>query len=727
MSERIDAGAATRIATGITRDRNRRLLATLLTDGDVVEVDGGVPAGTDLCIVDEAKLSRVGGALETWRDDQRPTFAPVLLLVESGIPDPWERYADELSRRVDAIVQIPASKSAIAARLEILLEMRDVSRRLASEHQLTEQIFDTSPLAKVVLDAEGRVVRVNQRAEELFECQKSELRGRVYDAGDWTAIDEDGDPIPPSALPFRRVVETGEPVYGYEHGIERSDGEQLWLSVNMGPIRDETGAVEYVVGALEDVTVRRSQERELERQLDLFQRAQTIADVGAWEYDVDGDEWYWTGEVGRIHGRSPDANPRLEDLLENYRPEDRTRLVTAFERAVEDGEPFGLELRLTDANGEGRWVQVRGEPQRVGGEVVRIRGTLQDVTDRKERELELRQMTRAVDEAPIGVVVTDPSLEDNPMTYVNEGFTEQTGYDEAAAIDRNCRFLQGEGTDPETVAEIRRAVDAEKPVSTTIRNYRADGTSFWNELEVAPVRDDEGDVINYIGFQQDVTERVERRRQLEVLDRYLRHNLRNKMNVVQGMAKLVRERTSGAVADYAERIDDVAATLLGNVEKERRITRVLRDEPSVTDVQLMSELRAAVATLRERHPAADVSLSGPDGVVVRGTADLAMAFEELLENAVVHNDRESPVVNVTASTTGEEVVVRIADDGPGIPEMEVDVFAGSEAETAVHHGGGLGLWLVYLIVRRSGGSVAFEANGSRGSVVAVTLAAGSEA
>ena len=125
---------------------------------------------------------------------------------------------------------------------------------------------------------------------------------------------------------------------------------------------------------------------------------------------------------------------------------------------------------------------------------------------------------RAMDEAPAGITVTDPTRPDNPIIYANDKFEEVTGYSPADARGQNCRFLQGAETAVEPVAEIRAAVDNQEDVEVELRNYRKDGTAFWNQVSITPVRDDDGSVVNYVGFQQDITERKrlerDRRRQL---------------------------------------------------------------------------------------------------------------------------------------------------------------------------------------------------------------------
>ena len=122
-----------------------------------------------------------------------------------------------------------------------------------------------------------------------------------------------------------------------------------------------------------------------------------------------------------------------------------------------------------------------------------------------QKLLELKD--RALSSTAEGVTISDCSLPDNPIIYANEGFERITGYSIAEVVGRNCRFLQGEGTDPEAVEEIRRGLRDYRELTVEILNYRKDGTPFWNRLTIDPVRDAEGRVTNYIGIQVDITER----------------------------------------------------------------------------------------------------------------------------------------------------------------------------------------------------------------------------
>lgn len=140
-------------------------------------------------------------------------------------------------------------------------------------------------------------------------------------------------------------------------------------------------------------------------------------------------------------------------------------------------------------------------------------GIVDRFDDEAVREaLSLRE--QALDEAPVGILITDPDRTDNPITYVNEGFVRLTGYAREEILGRNCRFLQGERTDPEPVGQMRAAIDAGESVTVELLNYRKNGDPFWNRVTIAPLSDG-AEVTNFVGIQQDVTDRKRRERDLE--------------------------------------------------------------------------------------------------------------------------------------------------------------------------------------------------------------------
>lgn len=139
---------------------------------------------------------------------------------------------------------------------------------------------------------------------------------------------------------------------------------------------------------------------------------------------------------------------------------------------------------------------------------------------------------RALSAIAEGITISDALLPDNPIIYANSGFEKLTGYRIEDVLHKNCRFLQGPGTDPKKVDEIRKAVYEQRECTVELLNYRKDGTPFWNQLSITPVRDEYGKVTNYIGIQSDVTKRknaeetlIETTRQLKTAYRRMKNDL----------------------------------------------------------------------------------------------------------------------------------------------------------------------------------------------------------
>ena len=174
---------------------------------------------------------------------------------------------------------------------------------------------------------------------------------------------------------------------------------------------------------------------------------------------------------------------------------------------------------------------------------------------------------RAVDEAPVGISLSDPSLPDNPMVYVNDAYEELTGYERGEVLGRNCRFLQGPDTEEDPVRKMREAIDARESVSVELINYREDGTPFWNQVTIAPIFDEEEEAIHYVGFQNDVTDRKE----AEAMAKQRASSLREERQALER----VLGRVSGLVNDISH--------VLVNAESREDIEREVCAEITAID------------------------------------------------------------------------------------------------------------------------------------------------
>ncbi|MUG99745.1 PAS domain-containing protein [Scytonema sp. UIC 10036] len=169
----------------------------------------------------------------------------------------------------------------------------------------------------------------------------------------------------------------------------------------------------------------------------------------------------------------------------------------------------------------------------------------------------LRVRDRAIAAASNGILITDPRQVDNPIIFCNAAFETITGYSQEEALGKNCRFLQGPETDPATVKEIQDAVREKRDCQVAIKNYRKDGTPFWNQLTISPVRDAFGQVINFIGIQADITEQTQAQEMLQRSKETLQRQVVALLNDVRAVSKgnlTVRAEISvgeiGVVADF---------------------------------------------------------------------------------------------------------------------------------------------------------------------------------
>lgn len=376
---------------------------------------------------------------------------------------------------------------------------------------------------------------------------------------------------------------------------------------------DEEGSFRGTAGVIRDISRRKENELELQRQRDFLLRTEELATVGGWELDLETDTLRWTDGTRSIHDVGTSSEPTIEEAFEFYHPDDRPTIRDAVTKCRREGVSFDLELRLVTASGSERWVHVRGERVEENGASL-LRGTIQDVTDSKESE-----------------------------------------------------------------------------------------------------------------------------QQLMVLNRVLRHNLRNNLNVVTLNAVLVREDIDTLqqsdfdhdtlpfpieeTRNRLDHIEDYTLDLIHLAEKARRLGETIEGSDGTVPVPVRPLLSDVASTYREEYPDATIELDVPDLQVIGNPDAVDMAVRELLDNALQHSDRKEPTVWLSASESADDrVEIHVADDGPGIPDMEREVLERG-TETALEHGSGLGLWTVHWLLRRLGGTVTLAENDPRGTVATIDLPA----
>lgn len=277
-------------------------------------------------------------------------------------------------------------------------------------------------------------------------------------------------------------------------------------------------------------------------------------------------------------------------------------------------------------------------------------------------------------------------------------------------------------------ADIERVLDISFPnlQETEIVELQTRNGRKLFEPTVSKLTDQHGHRFGYTIVLRDVTARTTRQQRLEVLNRVLRHNLRNDITVIIGHAKRLRETISDSdLVASPETIVRTGRNLITLSEEAREIEKQMATAESVSEeirlAALAEEVRETVVSdsqgvVYENTISKEIVIEGPRNL-------LKLALTQLVENAIEHNDSEEPYVEVQADLEMDQtyqLVVSVLDNGPGIPDHEKRVIE-KGSETSLEHGSGLGLWTVRWAVTRIGGEIRFGRREPRGSVVSLCL------
>jgi two-component sensor histidine kinase len=219
---------------------------------------------------------------------------------------------------------------------------------------------------------------------------------------------------------------------------------------------------------------------------------------------------------------------------------------------------------------------------------------------------------------------------------------------------------------------------------------------------------------------QDVTSLLRRQQRLQVLNRILRHNVRNDMQVVMGLGDHLQDREEPALTEIGATVEEKADDLMTVSDKALQLDKLLDSPNTETSVALDEVVRDITASLASEYPDAAVTTDISAVEMRSDPSILSLLVEEVIANALEHSG-ETPEIDIAVSYDGEQVLITVADNGPGIPAMEIDPIRSGE-ETDLAHATSLGLWLIHWGTQSLGGEIAFD-SGEDGSTVSITLPA----
>ncbi|WP_339104775.1 PAS domain S-box protein [Haloterrigena salinisoli] len=651
---------------------------------------------------------------------------------------------DTLATRLDALLEDDDTASSTAVTPSASGSTTDLSDRL-------ELLIDQSPLAIIEWSLDFDVACWNPAATELFGYAASEARGRSA-----TELIVPADVRGEVLEHWEQLLDgdfDGNTAWRVNENV-RKDGTTITCEWVNTPLTDDDGEIVGVLSFVQDVTPERKRANALEALQETtreLMRARSADEIAA--IVTDATEHVIDRPLAAVRIRDEDREA-LELAAISETLDEVTGDISsigpdggALWQIYEDGEPFVIEDVRTELIPYEIGVAVSNAVLYPLGDHGLLSVAPADDADFDLAEIHLTHVLAATAEAaldrlafeeqlraerdrfaalfenvPDAVVSARQTADEAIVEAVNPAFERMFGYDESAIVGRPLdRIIVPANRTAEAETFTRRGGNGET-IETEVKRRTADGLRDFM-MRVVPV--DRGESTDHtFGLYTDITDRKQRQKRVEILNRVLRHDMRNGMNIIDGCAEMLADAVDDDDIEYATTIQERAGELVSLAEKTRAVERVLERESVTTGpIDVTETIEEALDRLETDYPGVTVTRSVPDRLFARIDASLRTALYQVLENAVEHHDRSAPTIDVSVCDRRDDgmLSLSIADDGPGMPDEERELLQGDREITQLRHASGLGLWLVNLVVTQAGGQLTFDANEPRGTVVTLEI------
>jgi two-component system cell cycle sensor histidine kinase/response regulator CckA len=645
-----------------------------------------------------------------------------------------------------ASVVITTMRDAVGNLLGFTKITRDLTERkrsadsLRSSEERFRAFMDHSPAASFIKDDDGRFLYVNATWRKQFDPEPVDWLGKT-----------DYDFWPRETAEYFRAsdsecLKNNAPWQSEERGHSSAGEMQSWMVMKF-PL-NESGQ-RRLGGIAWNITDRRRVQDALAESETRYRRLFEAAQDGILIVDTETRQVF-------------DANPYMSKLMGYSREEligkelwelglvlniDSNR--EAFQELLDAKYIRYDDLPLLTKEGHKIAVEFVSNVYDVGGKKV-IQCNIRDISAWRDAEEALKLRDRAIMASTQGLMISDASLPENPIIYISPACERITGYTSEEMLGRNCRFLQGKDTDPDTVARIREAIGNERSCTVELLNYRKDGTPFWNELSISPIRDAAGRLTNFVGVQSDVTARrtletqFQQSQKMEAVGQLaggVAHDFNNLLTVISGYSEMLLEtldkddenrESIRAIYQAGERAAGLTRQLLAfsrqsvletktldlNLivkETENMLLRMIGEDIALTTLLDPTISRVKVDPGQIGQVLMNLAVNARDAMPQGGKLTIQTSEIELDETYCIRKADLQP---------GRYIQLAVSDNGVGMPEeVKAHIFEPFFTTKGPGKGTGLGLATVYGIVKQSGGSVDLYSEQGQGTTFKIFLPA----
>jgi PAS domain S-box-containing protein len=437
--------------------------------------------------------------------------------------------------------------------------------------------------------------------------------------------------------------------------------------------------------------------------------------------------------------------PEYSDFTSRIHPDDITFVKKYFDEFFKNPKPGSFEFRIILPDGTIKWLLNSFLPIFVNGRLQTIKGINLDITDRKKSDVNLRKLSRAVDQSPLAIVITNLDAE---IEYANPKFTEITGYELEEVIGANPRILQSNYHNSEYYKNIWDTLLQGDVWQGEILNRKKTGETYWESMVIAPVSDDKGVTTNYIAIKEDITEKIRLQNELinaknraEESDKLksaflanMSHEIRTPMNGIMGFSRMLGsgDLTDAEREEFAEILNSSCNRLINTVNDILDISKIEANQMDVrisnfSIISLFEELRTAYIDTNSKSEVQFITKLNNIPESFSMYSDEQKVFQilnNLVSNAFKFTNEGS--IELGGRLLENKIEFYVSDTGIGISEDAMSMIFGRfyQADSSLsrgYEGTGLGLAICRGMIELLGGSISVESQLGTGSIFRIEL------
>jgi PAS domain S-box-containing protein len=655
----------------------------------------------------------------------------------------WDETGHPL-RMLGTHTDISDRKQAEAERL--------LTEQVRQELNLLESIFDTLLAGYWDWDLQTNEEYLSPKFKKMFGYEDHELPNspetwqHLIFSEDLSKVLDNFD---------RHVHSQGEVPFSNEVRYRHKDGSTIWVICSGQVIEwDENVQPLRMIGCHIDITDRKLSEEQLRKSDVHLKTAQRIGKLGSWEFDPYTEKVTWSDEVFHIFGCDPAmGTPNFDELQQRIHPDDQVQQQQMLQIALANAQPYDHEIRFYRYDGTLGYFQSRGEPiVNETGHLKHMIGTVLDITDRKQAEVELQnlsdRLTLAVKAGEIGI--WDWNVLDN-MLICNDRMYELYGFVREQVTSVYETWVSRIHTDDRPIVEaaIQQSFAGEKDFDSEFRVVHPDGSIRFIKTYSLVKRNAQGEPIRMIGMNIDITDQkraeaklketsaqlVASNRELEAFAYSVSHDLRSPLRAIDGFSKALLEDYGDIFdadgKDYFERIRSNVTRMGTLIDDLLRLSRVSRSEIEYRTVNLSILVQEQLDELQTTDPERQVEIVIAPNVCVSADSTLMrVVISNLIQNAwkfTSHHDTALIEFGMIASENQQDdgqLTYFVRDNGAGFDmnyaKMLFGVFQRLH-NTNEFAGTGIGLATVQRAIHRHGGRVWAEGAVEKGATIYFTL------